>query len=264
MNRHLNKHFFSSSVSKLSLPSKSTSMNLTIASFIAFFVTQILGGPLEKMDIGISAEDLQITVIMPIITAVVGFFNAKNKREVKAKMEPPTPVRVEIEQPETISIVEPVPEATPSQIEVSPSTTLQNTQQAVSTVLTDGTIEIVSAYLPKMEPPTLGPVGDKVQTNFTKHAQKGNILLYGQSYLWIKMPNARTYVNALLRDSKGNLIQIRQGHENDEDNNHTTTRVNMFAEGGVPMPRGKYSLEIRGDAGSSDSSGHGLDVFEIV
>ncbi len=109
-----------------------------------------------------------------------------------------------------------------------------------------------------------GPVGAWYQTNFTRNDLKGNVLAYGQGYLWIKVPKARSYVTVQLKDDAGRIIQVDQSSKSDEDNNHTTTRLEMFSPNGSSMPRGKYSLRIQADAGSGDAQGIKNDAFEIV
>ena len=109
-----------------------------------------------------------------------------------------------------------------------------------------------------------GPPGAWYQTNFQKNTERGNVLQYGQSYLWIKVDSARSYITAILKDNTGRVIQIDQSSETDEDNNRTTTRLEMFTRNGTPLPRGKYSLQIQSDSGSGDSQGIKEDVFYIV
>ncbi len=106
--------------------------------------------------------------------------------------------------------------------------------------------------------------GSWYQTNFVKSALKGNVLPFGTSYLWIKVPKARTYVTAQLKDNQGRIIQIDQSSKADEDNNHTTTRLEMLSRNGNPMPVGIYTLRVQADAGSGDAQGIKTDKFEIV
>ena len=113
-------------------------------------------------------------------------------------------------------------------------------------------------------PPTLGPATSYYQTNFRQDKKLGNVLDFGQSYLWIKMIGVRSYVSVKLKTADGFPIQIDQSSEFDEDNNIETTRLEMFVKSGAPLPKGKYILESRGDRGSSDSIGIKNDPFEIV
>lgn len=109
--------------------------------------------------------------------------------------------------------------------------------------------------------PKFGPVGAKFQTNFVR-TESGNSLPFG-NHLWVKIAGVRSYVTAILKDSNGNICQIDQSHELDEDNNIETTRLEMYGKDGNPLPRGKYILEIKGDSGSSDSIGT-TDEFSII
>ena len=103
-----------------------------------------------------------------------------------------------------------------------------------------------------------------IQTNFRKDAQKGNVIDFGQSYLWIKVPGARSYVTAILKNYSMQAIQIDQSSQHDEDNDITTTRLELFQKNGDPLPRGVYYLTATADAGSGDSQGIKDDKFEIV
>lgn len=110
--------------------------------------------------------------------------------------------------------------------------------------------------------PKLGPESEWFQTNFVK-TEKGNTLPFGQN-LWIRIKDVRSYVTAKLSDSKGNVIQIDQSHQFDEDNNIETTRLEMFGRDAKPLPRGKYTLQTQGDRGTGDAQGIKADEFEIV
>lgn len=113
-------------------------------------------------------------------------------------------------------------------------------------------------------PPELGPKESWYQTNFTKNTVKGNTIPYGQIYLWIKMAGVKSYISAILKTAEGVPIQVDQSSEMDEDNDIETTRIELFARDGTPLPRGKYILETRGDRGTSDSVGIKSDEFEIL
>lgn len=110
--------------------------------------------------------------------------------------------------------------------------------------------------------PKLGPVGSKFQTNFIK-SDVGNTLPYGHN-LWVRIEGVRSYITAILKDSAGNIIQIDQSHELDEDKNIETTRLEMLGRDGLGLPRGVYSVEYKGDSGSSDSIGVSNDSFTII
>ena len=112
--------------------------------------------------------------------------------------------------------------------------------------------------------PDLGPVGAHYQTNFVKDEIKGNIIPITQNYLWIRVPRTKSYLSVVLRDFIGNVIQIDQSHELDEDNNVETTRLELFAKDGKHLAPGKYSIQISADSGSSYYMGIKTDNFEIV
>lgn len=122
------------------------------------------------------------------------------------------------------------------------------------------TVSAVSS--PSLTIPKLGPADAKYQTNFVK-GKEGNTLIYGTD-LWIRRVGVRSYVTAILRDAAGNVIQVDQSHLKDEDGDIETTRLEMYARDGQPLPRGKYSVETFGDSGSSDGTGNNPDVFYIV
>ena len=100
-----------------------------------------------------------------------------------------------------------------------------------------------------------GPRDSWFQTNLKKSSdpKKGAVLEYGQSYLWIKISGARSYVTAILKNAHGNVIQVDQSHQQDEDNDYTTTRLEMFSSNGEPYPCGKYTLTGQADVGTGDA-----------
>lgn len=110
--------------------------------------------------------------------------------------------------------------------------------------------------------PKLGPKGSKFQTNFVQ-SNIGNALPFGKN-LWVQIQGVKSYVSAILKDAQGNVIQIDQSHQLDEDNNIETTRLEMFGKDGNSLPRGKYSITFIGDSGSSDSIGQSDDEFSII
>jgi len=110
--------------------------------------------------------------------------------------------------------------------------------------------------------PELGPSSSWYQTNFIEDSKKGNVLPFGAD-LWIKVPGARSYVSAVLKNSSGKVIQVDQSHPKDEDNNKETTRLEMKQRDGTPMPRGQYTLKIQADVGSGDGQGIKSDKFII-
>ncbi len=112
--------------------------------------------------------------------------------------------------------------------------------------------------------PKLSPSGNWYRTNFRKDPTKGNVLDYGQSYLWVAMDKVRSYMTIKLMAENGAPIQIDQSHEFDEDNNIGTVRLELFEKDGNPLPRGKYSIQVRGDAGTSDATEIKDDKFHII
>ena len=64
--------------------------------------------------------------------------------------------------------------------------------------------------------PELGPMDSIYQTNFVKDPQVGNVLLYGQPYLFARMTGARSYVTGMLRDLSGKVIQLEQAVPGEE------------------------------------------------
>ena len=115
----------------------------------------------------------------------------------------------------------------------------------------------------KISPLELGPANSWYQTNFTK-SEQGNTLPYGQVYLWIKIKDVRSYVTAILKDSKGIALQVNQSHEFDKDKNIETTELLLLKSDGTPFPKGTYHLQVQGDRGTGDSQGIKNDTFEII
>lgn len=244
MNRHLNKHFFSSSVSKVNL-NASKSWKITIAAIIVAIAMNIMAGPLNGIGFVVDEATLTNLVYMALGIGATGA-GLKGIKTTKAAVPKIIPEEV----------FTPIVPSTTGAVEVKSNSATTLTEKNGSTI----TIPTVEAAF---EVPTLLPIGSKYKTNFTKHAQKGNVILYGQSYLWVQIVGARSYVTAILKDAKQNIIQIDQSHQNDEDGDITTTRLELFSRDGTPLPRGQYFLEYRGDSGSSDSIGISNDKFEI-
>lgn len=112
-------------------------------------------------------------------------------------------------------------------------------------------------------PPELVPVGATYQTNFRQDPKIGNVIDYGQAYLWVRIQGVASYVTATLKAQNGNVIQIDQSSEDDEDKDITTTRLELFDSTGAPLSRGIYTVIVKGDSGTSDSIGF-KNKFEIV
>ena len=73
------------------------------------------------------------------------------------------------------------------------------------------------------------------------------------------MKGARSYTSMVLRDADKNIIDVTQSNVDVE-----TCRIRLAAKDGIPLKRGPYSIQIRADAGTGDSSGVTDDEFEIV
>ena len=108
-----------------------------------------------------------------------------------------------------------------------------------------------------------GPAKSWYQTNFVK-TNAGNTLPFGQSYLWVKIPSAHTYIGAILYNGQGAKIQIDQSSDHDEDNDHTTLRLEMFSKNGAPLPRGDYRIDVTKDGGGQNAREVDNDRFVIV
>lgn len=250
-------------MSKVNLPT-GKSWKLTIAAIIIAIAMNVFAGPLNGLGFLVDENTLTNLVYMALGIGATGA-GLKGIKTVKTTT-PTTPVTPEVVPTEfTIAPVTQTGSTLTETVPVTATvTTTETTKAATSTVDKTGIIVTVPAVQTKMEPPVLGPVGSKFKTNFTRDSQRGNVIFYGQSYLWVQIEGVRSYVTAILRDSKLNVIQIDQSHQNDEDGDISTTRFELFARDGTPLPRGKYHLEYRGDSGSSDSIGISNDQFEIV
>jgi len=100
--------------------------------------------------------------------------------------------------------------------------------------------------------------GDYYTTNMTKD-KSGNVIQYGEPFLYAKLKDTRSYTTAKLsRDN--NLIQIEQSGVNEPVRLELFEKVNGKV---VPMARGDYVLQITGDRGTGDSNGV-TDQFQII
>lgn len=252
-------------MSKVNLNS-SKSWKLTLAAIIIAIAMNVFAGPLNGLGFLVDENTLTNLVYMAlgiggIGAGLKGIKTTKTTTPTTPTVTPEVVSEEKIIQFPTIQTGSTIQEQVPVTATI---TTTETTKAATSTVDKTGIIVTVPAVQTKMEPPVLGPVGSKFKTNFTRDSQRGNVIFYGQSYLWVQIEGVRSYVTAILRDSKLNVIQIDQSHQNDEDGDISTTRFELFARDGTPLPRGKYHLEYRGDSGSSDSIGISNDQFEIV
>lgn len=106
--------------------------------------------------------------------------------------------------------------------------------------------------------PPLKTGGRYYLTNFVK-SDRGNSLKHGTPFLYVKMKGVRSYMTGQIFKGE-NLIQIEQ------TDNKGVLRFELFKknqDGIVSFERGKYTLVIAGDRGSSDSN-RITDEFEIV
>ena len=212
---------------------------VTLLFTILVAVLPIIDGPLqENFGITISEEDLRHFLIAFGLTAGAGVANAARKQIKKPQVQQVQQVPIQVTTAaETVNLTEvrqqPRPQSTPAKPH-------------------------------DIDGVQFNPPGAWVQTNFVKDPEKGNSLPFGKIYLWIKIPKARSYITVQLKDSEGKLIQIDQSSESDEDNDHTTVRLEMFSRNGEPLPKGKYTLKLLSDSGTSYSQGVNRDEFWIV
>ena len=103
------------------------------------------------------------------------------------------------------------------------------------------------------------PPGSRYQTNFESDPNKGNVIQYGTGYVYARMKGARSYTSMVLRDADKNIIDVTQSNVDVE-----TCRIRLANKDGTPLQRGIYSIQVRADAGTGDSSGVTDDEFEIV
>lgn len=251
-------------MSKVNL-NASKSWKLTLTAILVAIVMNVFAGPLNGLGFIVDEATLTNLVYMALgIGATGAGLKGIKTRNTTPAVKPASVPAENIIQFPTTQTGSTITETTAPVTETTTIPVSSTTQTATSTVDKTGIIATVSATQTALEPPVLGPIGSKFKTNFTKDPQRGNVIFYGQSYLWVQIEGVRSYVTAILRDSKLNVIQIDQSHENDEDGDISTTRFELFARNGTPLPRGKYHLEYRGDSGSSDSIGISNDEFEIV
>ena len=131
----------------------------------------------------------------------------------------------------------------------------------VAAILSAG-IPLSSAYVSAFttnEIPKLSPEGSEYQTNFIRDSQKGNVIRYGEKYLYVRMATAKSYITIQLKNSTGNLLQIDQSREHEN-----TVRIELYDKDHKLFPQGKYSIHVQSDSGTSEAVGIQDDEFEIV
>lgn len=143
-------------------------------------------------------------------------------------------------------------------------------QKVADTASTTVTATVAQAVAPPIVPgphiPQFTSKHSWYESNFKEDEKRGNVIEYGEPYLWFRVKGVRTYFIAKLKEQNGTLIQIDQsGYAGNPWSD--TIRLEMFRNRNgemEPLPRGKYSIEIQGDKGTSDAIGANSDKFEIV
>ena len=101
------------------------------------------------------------------------------------------------------------------------------------------------------------------QNNFFK-TKRGNALNQQYPILWAKVKDVRSYVTGVLRDSRGNVIQVEQtGYRGNPWKNvvkfelykmeYSHDKTGKVIGKVVPFETGTYTVTIQGDRGSGDA-----------
>lgn len=101
--------------------------------------------------------------------------------------------------------------------------------------------------------------GEWYQTNMESDATNGNVIKYGDPYLYAKIKDVKSYTTAQLWKGD-NLIQVEQSKAGEP------VRLELFEKKDgkvVPMSKGTYHLVVSGDRGTSDRVGI-KDEFQII
>lgn len=91
--------------------------------------------------------------------------------------------------------------------------------------------------------------------------QKGNGINHNTSFLTITSDKVKSYFTVVLRDANLKVLQIGQGNKTKPVILNLITKVTDGVYS--PYPIGKYTLQVTGDYGSSDSVSI-TDEFEII
>ena len=240
------------------------SWKLTLISFIVVMAMPVVNGPLAEYGIAITEQELQHFLFVFLgVSATGGGLSVYKKHEDRKKFD--TMVKVDPQAYITPKVEdEPVPIVkTPTIKTPTVETPIIETPIIETPIIETPIIETPIIETPIIETPTstpeLGPVGSAYQTNFVKDPQIGNVLQYGEPYLFARMAGARSYVTGLLRDSTGKVIQIEQSIPGED-----IIRMELKNKQGQPLLRGIYSLQVQADTGSGDSQGIKRDEFQIV
>lgn len=76
----------------------------------------------------------------------------------------------------------------------------------------------------------------------------GTTLGYESPHLWVRVKDSKSYVTAVLRDANKRVIQVDQSSAHDEDQDDSTTRLELFNSNGTPLARGRYYLSVKSDS----------------
>ena len=227
------------------------SWKLTLISFIVVMSMPVVNGPLGEYGIVITEQELQHFLFVFFGVSAAGGGMSMYKKRVGSKKSDT------VEAP-TFSITTP-DEISPTQTVTVPPVPTQTVTASIPEL---EPAETVTAPIPEIVKatsiPELGPADSIYQTNFRKEPQIGNVLSYGEPYLFARRVGARSYVTGILRDSSGKIIQIRQSVPGGE----IIKFVLKDKQGS--FERGKYSLQVQTDSGSGDSQGNKRDEFQIV
>ena len=250
------------------------SWKLTLISFIVVMAMPVVNGPLGEFGIVITEQELQHFLFVFFgVSAAGGGMSAYKKR-----VENKKPNVVVERQPQKSDVnnnawekafeesaVERVPEKTITVKAPTHSVTIPDESPTETVTIPISDLEpSETVTIPDPEQvkatsiPELGPIDSIYQTNFRKDPQIGNVLAYGEPYLFARRVGARSYVTGILRDLSGKIIQIRQSVPGGE-----IIRFVLKNRQGS-FERGKYSLQVQTDSGTSDSQGNKNDEFQIV
>ena len=245
------------------------SWKLTLISFIVVMAMPVVNGPLEEFGITITEQELQHFLFVFFgVSAAGGGLSVYRKHEDRkkfdtmVKVDPQAYITPKVED-EPVPIVKTPTIKTPTVETPIIETPIIETPIIETPIIETPIIETPIIETPIIETPTstpeLGPVGSAYQTNFVKDPQVGNVLQYGEPYLFARMAGARSYVTGMLRDSTGKVIQIEQSVPGED-----IIRMELKNKQGQPLLRGIYSLQVQADTGSGDSQGIKRDEFQIV
>ena len=184
-------------------------------------ILPIMDGYLEPYGIHITEQDVMHFLMLFGVTGGIGAANAVHKRATKAK----TVTYYADPDPVSDPKGKPRPVVTVPRDQVRPSATVE---EDTDSTVKPSTGRSFDSYLTVNK--------GRYRASFAEDPERGNVIAYGTKSIYVKVPGARSYVNAMVETNDGKILTFGQSATKDEDNNVETIRVQLTKVGINGLP----------------------------